>query len=49
MIASKKHVVANAISSATVDAAYRISAKLIIVFTSTGSTALKISKLKPPC
>jgi len=46
---SKKHLVANAIASATVDAAYRISAKAIIVFTSTGSTALKISKLKPPC
>lgn len=45
----KKHLVANAIASATIDAAYRISAKAIVVFTSTGSTALKISKLKPPC
>lgn len=48
-LTTKKHIVANAIASATVDAAYRIKAKAIIVFTSTGSTALKISKLKPPC
>lgn len=33
----------------TLDAAYGISAKLIIVFTSSGRTALKISKSRPPC
>jgi pyruvate kinase len=37
------------ISKTTVDAAYRINASLIIVMTSTGGTALKMSKLKPPC
>lgn len=48
-IISSKHIVSNAIAAATVDAAYRIKAKLVMVFTTTGSSALKLSKLKAPC
>lgn len=48
-IMSSKHIVSNAIAAATVDAAYRIKAKIIIVFTSSGYSALKLSKLKAPC
>ncbi|KAL4427589.1 hypothetical protein ABPG74_012980 [Tetrahymena malaccensis] len=44
-----KQSVINSIVKCTLDAAYNIQANLIIVFTSTGSTALKVSKLRPPC
>ncbi|EGR29902.1 pyruvate kinase, putative [Ichthyophthirius multifiliis] len=39
----------NCIVKCTLQAAYNIQASLIMVFTSSGSTALKISKLRPPC
>jgi pyruvate kinase len=45
----EKDLVTNAMAAAAVDSAYRIKAKLIIAFTSSGSLAMKLSKLKPPC
>lgn len=41
--------VGNGILRCTLEAAYSIQANLIIVFTSSGNSALKVSKLRPPC
>ena len=46
---SQKHKILNTIVFSVIEAAYKLSAKLIISFTNTGSSALRLSKLRPPC
>lgn len=41
--------IGEAISNCAVKAAYEISAKLIIVFTNSGSSAITVSKYRPQC
>lgn len=43
------HKILNTIVYAVMEAAYKLPASIIFCFTSSGSAALKISKLRPPC
>ena len=44
-----RNSVSTVLAHSAVESAAKLQAALIIVFTSTGLTALKLSKLRPPC
>jgi len=48
-IRSSKNAIPSCIINCSLEAAYQIHASIIVVFTTRGYTALKLSKLRPPC
>lgn len=46
---NQRHASLNIIVYSAIEAAYKMKAKLIISFTNSGNSALKLSKLRPPC